>query len=123
MEYEIKRIDIWSVVRVFFFLFLIIGFLISLIYVIIMSVASNFIQQMYGDAMQFPADAVGGFLSLFGMMFFSVVYALFMSLITAVVLGFYNIVSHYTGGIKMNLLLKQVQGRDASLQPPESERE
>jgi len=122
MEYEIKRIDILSVVKIFFFLFLIIGFIMSLVYFVFMNMASGFLSNFSGEELEIPAGVLGGFVSLFGIMFFSVMYAIFMSVFTAIILGLYNIMAHYIGGIKATFKPGHISGQTNPVLPePPSE--
>ena len=103
MEYEIKRFNIWSVIKIIFIIFLIIGFLISLFYVVILMLIQNFTGSIglgdFGNELM----AISGVAGIFIVLFFTIFYAVFASVFCAFILGLYNIIAGSLGGIKLTI--------------------
>ncbi len=109
MEFEIKRIDTWSAVKVSFVVYGFVGLIIGLFYgVFIFSLGGL----LGGLANQELAPFTGMFSSLAGGIFFTIIIGFFIAFISAVVYGviitavvvwLYNLFSKWTGGIKVKL--------------------
>ncbi len=101
MEYEIKHLDVWSVAKVVFIIFLIIGFFISIFYVLLLASFAG----MGGFGGEFGSTfphLTGGFALLMAL-FMSVVIAVLYAVIASLFAVLYNIFVGWMGGIKMEL--------------------
>ena len=99
MIYNIRTIDIWSVVRIVFVLLTLIGVIGGLFYLIAMAVMANFMAQM-GD-LEFADEffQMSGVLGVFMILFLAVGNSIFWSIITAILIGIYNLM----GGITVTI--------------------
>ncbi len=100
MEYEIKRFNIWSMVKIVFIIFLIIGFLLSLFYVVILMLIQTFTGSLGLGGFGNELVAISGITGIFIVLFFTLFYAVFVSVFSAFILGLYNIIAGSLGGIK-----------------------
>ncbi|NVM04655.1 MAG: hypothetical protein HWN67_20190 [Candidatus Helarchaeota archaeon] len=103
MEYEIKRFNIWSVAKIVFIIFLIIGFLISLFYVVIIGILQNFVQSFGIDEFEGEAMRFTGFIGIFLIIFLTFFYAIVTTIFSIFFTGLYNIIAGVIGGIKFNI--------------------
>ncbi len=116
MKYEIKSIKIWSVIKIGFFIWGLLGF-ISGLYIAVM--APVLLQLM--DSMGGFAGASAGFGAI-GFILFPIVYGIlgsvFGTVLTVVLAGFYNLLASLFGGLELNL--KEEQLKPLNLQFPDS---
>ncbi len=103
MEYEIKRFNIWSVIKIIFIIFLIIGFLISSFYVVILLLIQTFVGSIGLGGFENELMAISGVAGIFIVLFFTIFYAVFVSVFCALILGLYNIIAGSLGGIKFTI--------------------
>lgn len=103
MEYEIKRFNIWSMVKIVFIIFLIIGFLISLFYVVILILIQSFAGSLELGGFENELMAISCVAGIFIVLFFTIFYAVFVSVFCAFFLGLYNIIAGWLGGIKFTM--------------------
>ena len=108
MTFELKKIDLFSAIKVSFIVHIIIGLLLGLfigsVMAFVMSFVGQFIpyDQMGNDGPSFGAiGALGGF-------FMAFVYAIFISvvngvIVTGIVVLLYNLIAGWVGGVKLNL--------------------
>lgn len=105
MEYEIKRIPIAPVVKVAFFVFLVVGFIGGLFYGMLVM---NLISMMSGvlDTGDELLQEFSG-LGMAGIIMMGIMIAVFtsviMTVLTAVGIASYNVFSGWLGGIKLQL--------------------
>ena len=105
MLYEIKRIPPGPVLKVAFFVFLIVGFIIGLFYgLLIMSFLSS-MSGMLGMADQFTSEFTT--FGLFGLIIMGVVMSIFSSIIMTIITGLsvvcYNMIASWLGGLEIDL--------------------
>ncbi len=103
MQYEIKRLDLLSVLKVSFLINLVLGFLIGIFYALIltqmMAVFSSF---MDDQALSGIAKLTGPGL-IFMALFLAVFFAIFWSIMLVIAAAIYNLLSGAVGGIKVEL--------------------
>ena len=103
MEFEIKRINAWSVLKIIFvfylgfgaFLGILFAFISNLLSAMILSFGSNY----WGNEV-FTPSAFSIFINVIS---FALFIAVSGSVITLIFIGIYNILSSLFGGIKINL--------------------
>jgi len=105
MLYEIKRIPPGPVLKVAFFVFLIVGFIIGLFYgLLIMSFLSS-MTGMLGMEDQFASDFTT--FGIFGLILMGVVMSIFSSIIMTLMTGLsvlcYNMIASWLGGVEIEL--------------------
>ena len=103
MEYEIKRFNIWSAAKIVFIIFIIIGILLSLFYLVAIGLLQNFIQSFGMGEFEDNIPVITGFTGIIIMVFLSFFYAIFATILTIFILGLYNIIAGFAGGIKFDL--------------------
>ncbi len=101
MIHEIRRIDIWSVVKISFFIYGIFGLLFGLFYAAMLSMLGGILSQMGGE---FGAlRGLSGALGLVGAIFMALFYAVLGSVVTAIFTWIYNLLAKGLGGIRFDL--------------------
>jgi hypothetical protein len=116
MTYEIKKIDVWSCVKIAFVLFGIIGLLIGILGAIILTLVGGILSQM-GEGFEPLKGIMGGF-SIFMVPLEGLFYAVFGAVGTAILTWIYNLLASGLGGIKFNLV---EEGSKSQISPPKSE--
>jgi len=102
MDYELKHIDAWSIAKTVFVIFLILGFLFGLFYILLLAGLSNIAGNFGGE---FGSDIphVGGPLLLLLSIFIAVFVAVLYAVVGAIFAVLYNIFMGWIGGIKVEL--------------------
>ena len=103
MQYEIKRLDLLSVFKISFLIYLVLGFVIGIFYALILTqMLAVFSSFMNDQAFQGIAKLTGP-----GLIFMALVLAVFMavlwSILTVIAAAIYNLLSGAVGGIKVEL--------------------
>ena len=109
MEYEIKRFNIWSAAKIVFIIFIIIGILFSLFYLVVIGIFQNFIQSIGMNEFEDNMPFITGFTGIIVIVFFSFFYAIFATIFTILILGLYNIIAGFAGGIKIDVHQESVK--------------
>lgn len=109
MTYEIKKIDVWSVVKIAFIINGIFGLIFGLFYAVILTMLGGFLSQFgefgeFGEMTGFFTGAVGILMAFFMALFYAVLGAIF----TAIFVWLYNVLAKLTGGIRFNLETEKV---------------
>jgi hypothetical protein len=102
MTYEIKRIEVWSVVKISFILYGILGLIFGLFYAVILTMLGGILSQMGGEFGQisgFFTGAAGLLMAFFMALFYAVAGAIF----SAIFVWIYNVLAKLAGGIRFNL--------------------
>jgi hypothetical protein len=103
MRYELKKIDLWSAIKISFMINAIIGLAIGLLigafFALIFGVLGNMAPSDSRDLVNIPLGPLGGF--FFGMAY-AVIIAVFNGIImTSIAVILYNLFSGWLGGIKI----------------------
>ena len=101
MTYEVRKIDVWSVVKIAFILYGIFGLFFGLFYAIMLTMVGGFLSQ-FGpefESVQGLTGVVGIFMAFFLALFYAVIGAVF----TAIFTWIYNLLAKGLGGIKFYL--------------------
>jgi hypothetical protein len=101
MIHEIRRIDVWSVVKISFFIYGIFGLIFGLFYAALLSMLGGFLSQMGGEfgGLQGLSGAVG----IVGAFFMALFYAVLGAVVTAIFTWIYNLLAKGLGGIRFDL--------------------
>lgn len=101
MTYEIKKIDVWSVVKIAFILSGIFGLLAGLLYAVLLTLVGGILSQLGGEfeAMQGLTGAVSIFMAFFLALFYAVIGAVGAAICTLI----YNLLARGLGGVKFYL--------------------
>lgn len=114
MTYEIKRIDVWSAVKIAFILCGIFGLLAGFLYAIMLTMVGGFLSQMGGEFGNL--QGVTGVVGILVAFFLALFYAVIGAVGTAIFAWIYNLLARGLGGIKFNLEQERPQ---AVAKPPE----
>ncbi|MGB2768212.1 MAG: DUF3566 domain-containing protein [Candidatus Zixiibacteriota bacterium] len=101
MTYEIKKIDVWSVVKIAFILCGIFGLLAGILYAFLLTMVGGLLGQIGGEfgAMRSLTGAVS-FIMIFFLAFF---YAVVGAVAAAIFGWIYNLLARGLGGIRLHL--------------------
>ena len=104
MRYEVKSLGVWSFVRVSFFLNLVFGFLIGLLYAAVLGVVLAAAESV-GEFGELPFDPskFGAALLIMLPVLFAAVCAFFNTLLGVIMIVAYNVVAKMAGGFEMTL--------------------
>ncbi len=109
MEFEIKKINTWSAIKISFVVYGVLGFLVGIFYGLFIfslgSLLGSLANEDFGPLSGMFTSPSGGFFFTLIMGFFlafvmAVVYGV---IVTAIIVWLYNLFSKWTGGIKVNL--------------------
>jgi hypothetical protein len=104
MNYELKKIDLWSAIKISFMINAVIGLVIGLLIGFVFAFIIAFVGQMMPadspDIGSIPFGPLGGF-------FIGLIYALFIAVIngiviTGIIVILYNLFTGWVGGFKFN---------------------
>ena len=122
MEYELRRIPILPLVKVMFFVFLLLGFILGVFYgLMIVSMISVMTSAMdFGDTQVLEQFGSLGFIGIIFMGFFMGIFSAVMSSIFAAIgAACYNLFAGWLGGIKLELHnLELLQSMTRREEPP-----
>ena len=97
---EIKRIDLWSMFKISFLLYAVLGLFMGVIMFFFSFVVGGLTGSYYGD--EFPGiDRIGAVLGFFLIPFLAFVYGVIGSVAITILGGVFNIVCKLTGGFKV----------------------
>ncbi|MDF1544792.1 MAG: DUF3566 domain-containing protein [bacterium] len=105
MKFEIKSIGIWSLIKVSFFLNLVMGFLMGVLTVVFLIPMMALVSEMGG----FPGMANQDIQLSFGAMLIiipvvqSFTYAVFGTILVSLFAGLYNLIARLLGGIELSV--------------------
>jgi len=106
--YELKKIDVWSLVKIVSILSFALGLVIGFIYLLMILLISRLSSTLMGD---FDSEVmqVGGFVGFFMVFFIAILTSLFYTVVTAVLAVLYNGISGFTGGIRIRMTIVEVE--------------
>ncbi len=121
MTYEIRKIDVWSVVKIAFILYGIFGLLFGLFYAIMLTMVGGILSQLGGEfeSIRGLTGVLGIFIAFFLALFYAVIGAVF----TAIFTWIYNLLAKGLGGIKFFLEQERPKAVAEPIQKSESESE
>ncbi len=103
MNFELKRVDVWSVVKIVFFLYAVIGVLVGLFYTLIFTLVGG-VTGFLGGEETFPMMGLfSGFVGFLMAFVLGIMYAVIGSITTAILVGLYNLLARWIGGLKFSL--------------------
>ena len=106
--FELKKIDVWSLVKVTFILSFAIGLVFGFFYLLMMLFISQVSTSLMGELDPEMMD-FGGFVGIFLVFFVAIFTSLFYTIISAILAVLYNWVSGFTGGIRIDLTVEEVE--------------
>ncbi|MBN1997806.1 DUF3566 domain-containing protein [candidate division KSB1 bacterium] len=102
MQHEIKRFNLWSVVKIVFIISLLVGFVFSLIYAGLLQMMTLLTSNFGGEDFvhMMPTGASMFFIVV---VFFTIAFAVFYTIFAAFAVVLYNIIAGWAGGIVVEL--------------------
>lgn len=104
MIYQVRKIDVWSVMKVAFVIFGILGVIVGFFYAIFFAFMGQMMAD-FGAAGDFGrmTGLFSGLMGIFMAFFLAIFYAVIGSLMTALFVGIYNLLARGIGGIELHL--------------------
>lgn len=102
MRLELKRFEIWSVVKIVFLISLLIGFIFSLLYAGFFMVMGSFISAIGGEDLT-PMMPASGLVFVLILVFGTVAIAVIYTIGAVVFTSIYNLFSRFTGGFVVDV--------------------
>lgn len=114
MIYQIRRVNVWSLMKVAFVIFAVFGLLAGIFYAFFFAIMGQMME--LGDAGEFSRmpGFFSGVMGIFMILFLPVFYGVIGSLLTALFAGLYNLLARGFGGIELQLEPQEL----SSSQPP-----
>lgn len=106
--YELKRLDIWSVVKVTFVLSFFLGLMIGVFYLFIMFFVTR-LAGTFGGGIETEMMHFGGVVGFFMIFFIAIFTSVFYTAVSAILAGIYNLVSSWIGGVRLRLSVEEVE--------------
>lgn len=103
MQYEIKRIDTWSAIRIVFIISLIIGLITSIFYSLFITTIGTFLSNFGSSEFGGELPSMGGIGFIFLVFFLTIFFAVIYTLLSAVVIALYNVIAGWAGGVLIHL--------------------
>jgi hypothetical protein len=100
MNLELKKIDIWSCIKISFILYGIFGLAIGIFYAILLTFLGGVLSSFGGKEFGSFGGLFTGFLGVFMAFFLAIFYAVIGSIFTAIFAWLYNVFAKVAGGVK-----------------------
>jgi len=104
MKKEIKKFDIGSVAKMFFFIGLIVGLIVGIVFTIAFVVAGAFGPQLCPGTYNSIPSNKSVIVALTRIVAFPIIYVIFGAISGIIFAGFYNIIAQAVGGIKAEFI-------------------
>jgi len=114
MNLELKRIDVWSCVKISFLLYGILGLIIGIFYAILLTFLGGIFNTFGGREFGSFSGVFSGFVGVFTAFFLALFYAVIGSIFTAVFAWLYNVIARAAGGIRLNLEGEKIELKEES---------
>lgn len=106
MRVELKSIGVWAFIKVAFFVNIILGFIVGIIYALFFSFILAIMQNlpyMPSEEIAPPSDTPFGFIVVFLPFLFALIGGFFYTMAGVILVVIYNLVVKLTGGMEFNL--------------------
>ncbi len=116
MKYELKRIGIWSAVKITFILSLIMGFIFGIFYALLIFMLTSLPMAMMQDDQMAALQNFGAAAAVILPFFMAFFMAIINTIFTVIGIAAYNLVARMTGGVEWELA--EVAAQPAVTAPP-----
>ena len=103
MQYELKKIDSWSVIRIVFIVSLVLGFGLGLFYALILGAMGDIFSELSAGEFGSDVGAMKGPALLFFVFIVTVFVGVFNTILATVIVWLYNIIARTAGGIMVHI--------------------
>ena len=103
MKYEMKHIDVWSVMKVAFLLCGVTGFIFGLFYAVFLSMVGGILDMIGGGGFEEISGLFSGVFGFFMAFFLAFTYAVVGAIMAAIIAWLYNLFVRIAGGVKFTL--------------------
>lgn len=120
MTYEVKRLDLLSVFKVSFLVYLVVGFLIGIFYALIIVKMMTAFSPLFENEMFEGFGQIGIMGAFMLALFMAIFMAVIWSILTVIAAGIYNVLCSFVGGLRLEMDVVQVgfvQSGPPPLQP------
>jgi Na+/melibiose symporter-like transporter len=121
MIYQIRRVNVWSLMKVAFVIFGILGVIVGIFYAIFFALMGQMLELGGPSEFSRMTGLFGGIMGVFAGLFLAIFYAVIGSLMTAFFAGLYNLLARGFGGIELHLEPQEAPPTQSPLSPPSSE--
>ncbi|UCG51744.1 MAG: DUF3566 domain-containing protein, partial [Candidatus Latescibacterota bacterium] len=101
-QLEVRKIDLWSVFKISFFLYAVLGLLFGLIYAFFMMLVGSMNSAILGEELE-GFGFLTGIFGLFMIPFMAFVYGIFGSVSTTICCWVYNVIAGLSGGVRFEM--------------------
>ena len=103
MVYELRRINVWSVIKIVFLVSFFLGALIGIFYAFTLAMIDQLFQSFGEDELDLALNFFSGTSLFFLILFFAIFTSVFNSVISAAFVSSYNLLAHWIGGLKFDV--------------------
>jgi len=118
MNFELKKIDVWSCIKISFILYGILGLIIGIFYAIFFAFLGGIFNTFGGREFGSLGGLFSGVVGVFMVFFLALFYAVIGAIFTAVFVWLYNVIARAAGGIRFNLEGEKLELKEE--EPPRS---
>jgi hypothetical protein len=102
MNLELKKIDVWSCIKISFILYGIFGLIIGIFYAVLLTFLGGFFNALGGREFGSFSGLFTGVVGIFMAFFLALFYAVIGAIFTAIFVWLYNVLASAVGGIRFN---------------------
>ena len=121
MIYQIRRVNVWSLMKVTFVIFAVLGLIVGLFYAIFFAFMGQMMELGGPSELSRMSGLFSGIMGIFVGLFLAIFYAVFGSLMTAFFAGLYNLLARGFGGIELHLETQEAPPAQSPPPPLSSE--
>jgi len=121
MIYQIRRVNVWSLMKVAFVIFAVLGLIVGLFYAIFFAFMGQMMELGGPSELSRMSGLFSGIMGIFVGLFLAIFYAVFGSLMTAFFAGLYNLLARGFGGIELHLETQEAPPAQSPPPPLSSE--
>jgi hypothetical protein len=101
--YELRKCDIWSVMKIAFLMCGVTGFILGLFYAILLTIIGGILDMIWGGRFEEISGLFSGLFGFFMAFALAFTYAVLGSIMAAILAWLYNLFARLVGGIRLTL--------------------